>query len=118
LTAQGDVKLGVDLLDTKRSDSMQRLGDGQVAVFDGGYLLAGEGAEKALDLRGDKMSLCFRFRNNSGCGDAPLLARNVPDDRHNNLLYTTPMNMNLVRTLTLTELGMKMGWSSAGGQHR
>ena len=97
LTVQGNVKLGVDLLDTERSDSMQRLGDGQVAVFDGGYLLAGEGAEQALDLRGDKMSLCFRFRNTSGCADAPLLSRNVPNDQHSNLLYTTPLNMNLVR---------------------
>ena len=81
LTVQGNVKLGVDLLDPERSDSMKRIGDGQVAVFDGGYLLAGEGAEKALDLRSDKMSLCFRFRNNSGGGDAPLLSRTVPNDQ-------------------------------------
>ena len=79
LTGQGNVKLGVDLLDTERSDSMQRPGDGQVAVFDGGYLLAGEEAEKALDLRSDMIELGMKMSWSSAGGPEALSGRSEPE---------------------------------------
>jgi hypothetical protein len=88
----GDVKLGVPLRSVERDASLIRFGDGKVAEFQGGYLLAGqEGA--APDLSGKKqMTLCLRVRDPEGKWDTPLLSLEAPEDRYAGVLYSTGVN--------------------------
>ena len=83
----GDVKLGVPLRGADLKASLERGGDGKVAEFQGGYLLAGqEGA--APDLSGKKeMTLCLRLRDPKGAWDTPLLSRAAPGDKFAGILY-------------------------------
>jgi len=92
LTIKGDVRLGVPLEGSGRDASLRRGGDGRVAQFDGGYLVAGEEATAPLQLRGDKMTFCIRLRDPSGTWNVPLFAKHDPDDPYGRILYPTPLN--------------------------
>jgi hypothetical protein len=96
LTVQGNVKLGVNLEGPERGASLRRGGDGRVAEFDGGYLIAGEKAAEALRLDGDKMTFCMRVRNSSDQWAAPLFARHAPDDEFGKILYAAPLNLDVI----------------------
>ena len=92
LTAKGEAKLGVGLEGPERDASLRRGGNGRVAEFAGGYLVAGEGAEEALHLTGDKMTFCIRLRDSTGKWDTPLFARHAPDDELGKVLHPAPLN--------------------------
>ena len=96
LALRGDVAVGVPLEGADRKASLARGGDGHVAQFDGGYLIAGEGAPEALHLSGDKMTFCIRLRDLAGKWDAPLFARHAPDDELGKILYAAPLNTHTV----------------------
>jgi hypothetical protein len=85
----GNVKLGVPLHGVEREASLRRGGDGKVAEFHGGYLLAGKEGP-TLDLSGKKqMTLCLRVRDPEGKWDTPLVAREAPEDRFAGILHST-----------------------------
>jgi hypothetical protein len=88
----GEVKLGVPLRGAEREASLRRGGDGKVAEFHGGYLLAGqEGA--SLDLSGKKqMTLCLRVKDPEGKWNTTLLSRQAPEEKFADILYTTEVN--------------------------
>jgi hypothetical protein len=75
LKIEGDVELGVTLEGDDLAASRVRQGDGRVAVFKGGWLSAGEGANGELRLAGKAMTLCLRYRASEGLRDTPLLSR-------------------------------------------
>ena len=96
LAIQGNVNLGVNLDGPERESSLRRGGDGRVAEFGGGYLIAGQGAAEALHLSGDKMTFCIRLRDSAGKWDAPLFARHAPNDEFGKILYAAPLNKAMV----------------------
>lgn len=96
LTVRGNVKLGVSLEGLEREASLRRGGDGRVAEFDSGYLIAGEKAAEALRLSGDQMTFCMRVRVPAGRWSAPLFARHAPDDELGRILYPAPLNMDVI----------------------
>jgi hypothetical protein len=52
LTLHGKVELGVELTSAEREASLRRGGDGRVAQFEGGWLVATKGGNEALNLSG------------------------------------------------------------------
>ncbi|KKL76495.1 hypothetical protein LCGC14_2044300, partial [marine sediment metagenome] len=96
LALRGDVAVGVPLEGADRQASLARGGDGHVAQFDGGYLIAGEGAPEALHLSGDKMTFCIRLRDPAGKWDVPLFARHAPNDPFGKILYAAALNKAMV----------------------
>jgi beta-fructofuranosidase len=56
------VKLGVDLAGLERDASRVRGGDGKVAQLEGGWLAAGPGEGRELNLTGDKFTALIRLR--------------------------------------------------------
>jgi beta-fructofuranosidase len=96
LTIHDSVSLGVDLVGPERSASLRRGGDGRVAEFDGGYLIAGEEAAEPLHLRGDKMTFCIRLRDPAGKWDAPLFARHAANDQFGKILHVAPLNTHVI----------------------
>jgi beta-fructofuranosidase len=66
LTPGGKVQLGVELTGDERESSLRRGGDGRVAVFDEGWLSAGQGADGKLNITGEAMSMAIRLRDPSG----------------------------------------------------
>ncbi|MDE0228500.1 MAG: hypothetical protein OXJ62_06565 [Spirochaetaceae bacterium] len=85
MASRGAVRLGVPLYGAERKASLARGGNGTVAKFAGGYLLAA--APGGAGLRGDAMSLCRRVRDPTGRWDAPLLARDDRGDPLAAILY-------------------------------
>jgi len=96
LTVKGGVKLGVPLEGSARDASLRRGGDGRVAEFGGGYLVAGEEAAEPLHLCGNQMTFCVRLRDPSGTWNVPLFARHDPDDPFGGILYPAPLNKAMV----------------------
>jgi beta-fructofuranosidase len=96
LTVKGNVRLGVPLEGSAHDTSLRHGGDGRVAQFDGGYLVAGEDAASPLQLRGDKMTFCIRLRDTSGTWKVPLFAKHAPDDPFGNILSPAPLNKAMV----------------------
>jgi hypothetical protein len=96
LTVQGSVKLGVDLGGAEGKASLRRGGDGKVAEFGGGYLIAGGDDVEALQLSGDKMTFCIRLRDPAGKWDAPLFARSDPNDAFSKILYPAALNTHVI----------------------
>ena len=87
LTVVGDVRMGVELTGKDREASLRRGGDGRAAVFNGGYLSAGQGADGELNLTGQEMTMCIRLCDPSGAWDAPLFGKYGGDDRASYHLY-------------------------------
>jgi sucrose-6-phosphate hydrolase SacC (GH32 family) len=75
LQIHGRVKLGVELTGTEREASLRRGGDGQVGLFEGGWLVAGTDANGAISLTGHALTICLRLRDPSGRWAAGLLSR-------------------------------------------
>jgi len=96
LTVRDNVKLGVNLEGSEREASLRRGGDGRVAEFGGGYLIAGEGAAEAIHVSGDKMTFCIRLRDPAGKWDSPLFARHAPNDELGKILYAARLNKQVV----------------------
>ncbi len=69
LTAQGDVKLGIQLTGEERAASLARGGDGKIAQFNGGHLEIGG---PAFDPPGAEFTLALRVRDPQGEWNAPL----------------------------------------------
>ena len=83
LQVQGKVKLGVELTGAERDASLRRGGDGRVAQFDGGWLVAGKGAHEALNLTGPALTICLRLRDPSGRWAAGLLSKKGETKNYN-----------------------------------
>jgi len=96
LTAHGNVRLGVPLEGPAREASLRRGGDGQVAEFDGGFLVAGEKARGSLRLSGERMTFCIRVRDATGTWAAPLLSRQTTNDDFGKILYPAPLNRDVI----------------------
>lgn len=75
LSIHGDVKLGVKLEGLERKASLKRGGDGEVALFNGGYLNAEQGADGELNLSGKEMTMCIRLRVLSENWNSPLFGK-------------------------------------------
>jgi len=75
LSIHGDVKLGVKLEGLERKASLKRGGDGEVALFNGGYLSAEQGADGELNLSGKEMTMCIRLRVLSENWNSPLFGK-------------------------------------------
>jgi hypothetical protein len=95
LTVHGNVNLGVKLKGPEREASLRRGGDGRVAEFGGGYLVAGEESNQ-LHLNGDQMTFCIRLRDPVGRWDAPLFSRYAPNDQFGKILSAAPLNQHAV----------------------
>ena len=87
LTVHGDVSVGVELTGRDREASLKRGGDGRTAVFNGGYLSAGQGADGELNLTGSEMTVCVRLRDPSGAWNAPLFGKYGGDYQASYHLY-------------------------------
>lgn len=87
LAVHGDVKLGVKLEKADRDASLKRGGDGCVAEFHGGYIVAGQDADPGLSLTGKEMTICIRLQNPSGKWNSPLFGRYDGGDPLSNILY-------------------------------
>ena len=87
LTIHGDVEVGAALTGAAREDSMTRGGDGYAAEFKGGYLIAGQDAEGAVNLSGKAMTFCIRMRDPLGRWNSPLFGRYDRDDPLGGILY-------------------------------
>jgi len=96
LKVYGDVKLGVELKGSEREASLRRGGDGGIAVFEGGYLVAGEKAADPLPLGGDQMTFCMRVRLGPRPWTVPLFGRHAPNDVFSKILYPAPLNIPTV----------------------
>jgi len=96
LTVRGNVQLGTDLDEPAREASLRRGGDGRVAEFGGGYLIAGKEAAKALRLSGDQMTFCIRLRDPAGKWGVPLFARHAPNDELGTVLSVAPLNTHVI----------------------
>ncbi|MCK9414713.1 MAG: hypothetical protein M0Q53_20600 [Prolixibacteraceae bacterium] len=84
ITTIGDVKLGVKLNNGELKTTPKQFSDGNVAVFEGGYLVVGN---KQIQLTGKDMTLSMRFLNQSNGNDIPLLAKNNANDEFGKILY-------------------------------
>jgi sucrose-6-phosphate hydrolase SacC (GH32 family) len=85
LKAQGDVQLGVELKGAEREASLARGGDGKAVELAGGWLDAGQGADRRLNLKGNAMTLLVRLRNPSGrWGNGELFCKH---GGHDKLIY-------------------------------
>ena len=84
LTVVGDVKLGVELHQGERAESLRRGGDGKAARFQGGYLSAGQGADGELNLTGKALTLCLRLCDPTGAWNGPIFSKY---GGHENLVY-------------------------------
>jgi hypothetical protein len=87
LAVNGNVRLGVELTGAEREASLLRGGDGRVAQFQGGYIVAGGKGGDDLRITGKHMSLYIRVRDPQGKWNAPLLSHFAPDDKLADLLY-------------------------------
>lgn len=75
LTIQGPVRLGETLDGDERAASLARHGDGKVAVFEGGWLSAGQGLNGELNLSGRRLTLALRLRDPSGAWSYPIFSK-------------------------------------------
>ena len=96
LAIKGQVAMGMDLSGPRRQASIKRGGDGKVASFKGGYIVAAKEAAEPLRVTGDEMTFCIRVCDQTGRWDVPLFARHAPEDEHGRLLYPASLNMNLI----------------------
>jgi len=83
LTAVGNVKIGVKLKTEESEIALHHGGDGVVASFNGGYLVAGN---NKLQLTGKEMTLCIRMSNQSEKWDIPIFTKNDPVDPFSSIL--------------------------------
>ena len=77
----------VELKGAEREASIKRGGNGYVAEFHRGYLVAGQNADRNLSLTGKEMTLCIRMRDSLGKWDMPLFGRYDGDDPLSGILY-------------------------------
>jgi hypothetical protein len=87
LTVQGDVQLGVALTGADREASLRRGGDGRVAQFNGGWLVAGRSGDQRLAVHGKTMTLCLRVRAADGKWNSPLVAKDDRDSPFGPIVY-------------------------------
>ena len=102
LKGVGDVALNVALAGDDLAASLKRGGDGKVALFRGGYLDAGQGAENELNLSGTALTLCVRLRLAEGTTDTPIFSKH---GGHHKLVY----NLFCTNLGGETSLGFELG---------
>ncbi|WP_165232699.1 LamG-like jellyroll fold domain-containing protein [Aquisphaera insulae] len=86
LELRGAVELGETLAGEDREASIRHGGDGRIATFRGGYLVAAGDNAAFPRIDGKFMTLCIRLRDPSGKWDAPVLGRLAPDEADTDLL--------------------------------
>ena len=97
LKAIGNVTVGVELPDTERENSIRRGGDGKIAHFNGGYLIAGQDSDKTIDLTGKKeMTLCIRLYDPEGNWNAPIFSRYDTEENISKILHCTQVNRDFI----------------------
>jgi len=75
LTVHGQVRLAVALEGEERAASLARHGDGRAAVFEGGWLSAGQGIDDELNLKGRCLTIALRLRDPSGQWRYPIFSK-------------------------------------------
>ena len=110
LAVAGAVRLGVALTGAERETSLVRGGNGVVAEFAGGHLRIEGRALPADRLRGDAMTFAMRLRDRTGRWDAPLFARDDPDDTLGAILYGTDGAAKLLSFARGKESGPATPW--------
>jgi hypothetical protein len=122
LTAHGSVRLGIPLEGAQREASLSRGGDGQVAGFDGGFLVAGAELREPLRLDGGQMTFCMRVCDASGAWAAPLFARQNTNDDFGKILYPAPLNLDVIGYSQLQRIkegtGLEFLWRTTPLQER
>ncbi|MCY2932449.1 MAG: hypothetical protein NTV86_23730 [Planctomycetota bacterium] len=83
LAFHGDVTPGVALEGDDRDASLARGGDGRAARFAGGWVSVGD---SNLKLTGPEMTLCLRMKDTAQAWNAPLLAKDDPNDPYGTIL--------------------------------
>lgn len=112
LSVEGQVALGVPLSGTEREASLGRGGDGQVARFDGGYLVARGTGGRQPSVEGQAMTLLMRLQDPGGQWAAPLLARQAAEDPYGKLLFGRDGALHYVwRTTPLAQRARRSGSS-------
>ena len=77
----GAVTLGVQLEGKEFSDSQVSGNDGRVARLDGGYLDAGQGTDRMLNLSGSALTVSVRLRSPAGAWGLPLFSKHGGHER-------------------------------------
>ncbi|MHB0959121.1 MAG: LamG-like jellyroll fold domain-containing protein [Pirellulaceae bacterium] len=96
LVSHGQVRLGVELQGEEREASLCRGGDGRVAVFEEGYLVAGNAPGRpALD-GSREMTLCMRIRDPRGSWDSPLLSTARSGEETSGILYGAQLDRSQI----------------------
>jgi sucrose-6-phosphate hydrolase SacC (GH32 family) len=111
LAIRGDVKLGVPLNDREQEDSLRRGGDGRVAVFEGGYLDAGQGVDGKLNFGGNAMSMLLRLRAPTGKWGDPLMAKHGGHDREVYNIFSCDLGAGMA-------FGAELGSDEVAGMHQ
>ncbi|MCY2925130.1 MAG: hypothetical protein NT031_06765 [Planctomycetota bacterium] len=83
LTIHGDAEMGVALDGADREASLARGGDGRAAKLTGGWISVDD---DALKLTGPAMTLCLRVKDTAASWNAPLLAKDDPNDPYGTIL--------------------------------
>ncbi len=86
LRVRGDVRTGVALSTAEQASSLQRGGDGQVAIFQGGYLET-DGEHCLANITGKSLTLCARFRTTQSDRGVALVGWKTKGDRYAGRLF-------------------------------
>lgn len=111
LAVRGDVKLGVMLDGRDKEDSLRRGGDGRVAVFEGGWLDAGQGVDGKLNLAGNAITMLLRLRSPSGRWGDPLMAKHGGHDKEVYNIFSCDLGSGMA-------FGTEMGSDEVAGMHQ
>ena len=123
LQVHGKVQLGIELTDAEREESLRRGGDGRVARFDGGWLMIGKGANEALALKGNALTICLRLRDPSGKWAAGLLSKKGVAKNYNLFAWNLGRGMefgfefNLHRQRAFTQVATPLQGLALDGWH-
>ncbi len=104
ISAVGKVTLGVPLTGADLEMALQRGRSGKVAVFNGGYLKAGDEKSQTPNLNGSKeTTLCMRMRDPEGAWNLPIFSNDDPNNLSSAILYGT-LDNSMIGTRELKRL--------------
>lgn len=109
LVGKGSVELDIPLEEEAKQTSLLHGGDGRVATFNGGYLVAGD---STLHLTGYEMTIIVRFCNQGNNRSMPLLAKDNSNDPYNLLIYEDNGLLNYCWQTSPAINRVVQGWTS------
>lgn len=121
LKAVGNIIVGMELQGMEFEASLRRGGDGKVAHFNGGYLIADQ--NRKIDLSEKKeMTLCIRLCDTEGNWDSPIFARYDTDDSLSKILYCAKVNRDFISYETAKRIkggkSLEFAWRTEPLQNR